>query len=318
MLEHAEFRYNDKGKLARDCTPVAAPCWTYDKRTLMMPFILRSLQPDKVVKQIPVLPSDFIESHARWSQYGSEDVRIHQLGMRKGYQMFSNYGQLAEELKVGLGAIDLSRDQPMTSTKLLSSHQLLFLETVCPPTMKTDVTYKVRMSILVEPNEKSRKILWAAVEMIVCECSCKAGRSRKCPHALALLYLIDNYHQVSEFGTGLPKNQTWWKPPFSNKIPLTQPISHVSFCHSTPLVAGPHLNRKREHDHVRGTTDGRHKPDRWDTVIDKLTPKEFLDPIGTNASAIWAPFFAEVQQHRASKAAAGELSSDTDSEHSAD
>ena len=98
-------------------------------------------------------------------------------------------------------------------------------------------------------------------------------------------------------------------------------LSHVSFCHSTPLVAGPHLNRKREHDHVRGTTDGRHKPDRWDTVIDKFTPKEFLDPIGTNAS-IWAPFFAEVQQHRASKAAAGELSSDSDSdsdsEHSAD
>jgi hypothetical protein len=185
--------------------------------------------------------------------------------------------------------------------------------------MKTDITYKVSMSILVEPNENSRKIPWAAVEMILCECSCKAGRSRKCPHALALLYLIDNYHQVSEFGTGLPKNQTWWKPPFSNKIPLTQPISHVSFRHSNPLAAGPNLQRKREHDHVRGTTDGRHKPDHWDKVIDKFTPKEFLDPIGTNAS-IWAPFFAEVQQHRASKAAAGELSSDSDSdsEHSAD
>ncbi len=120
------------------------------------------------------------------------------------------------------------------------------------PTMKTDV-YRVKMSILVEPYEQSRKIPWIAVEMISCECTCKAGRSRKCPHALALLYLIDNYHQVSEFGTaGKPKNQTWWKPSFSNKIPLTQPISHVSFCHSNPLAAGPTLHQKREHDHVRG------------------------------------------------------------------
>ena len=38
--------------------------------------------------------------------------------------------------------------------------------------------------------------------MISCECTCKAGRSRKCPHALALLYLIDNYNQV---GTDKPK-----------------------------------------------------------------------------------------------------------------
>ncbi len=78
MLEH---RYSDKGKLARDCTPVAAR-WTYDKKTVMMLFIALSLQPDKVVKQIPDLPSDFIESHERWSQYGSEDVRTHLLGMR--------------------------------------------------------------------------------------------------------------------------------------------------------------------------------------------------------------------------------------------
>ena len=85
------------------------------------------------------------------------------------------------------------------------------------------------------------------------------------------------------------------------------------------LSIGPNLHRKREHDHVRGTTDGRHKPDYWDKVIDKYTSMEFLHPIETNAS-IWAPFFAEVQQHRASKAAAGELSSDSDSdsEHSAD
>ncbi len=110
--------------------------------------------------------------------------------------------------------------------------------------------------------KKSRKILRAAVGMILCECSCVAGRSRKCPHAPALLYVIDNYHHVSEFGTGLPKNQAWWKPPFSNKIPLTQPISHVSFCNSNPLAAGPNLHRKREHDHVCGTTDGRHKPDK--------------------------------------------------------
>ena len=305
MLEHAGFRYNDKGKSARHCTPVAAP-WSYANRTLMMPFIARSVQPGKVVKLIPDLPRDFIESHAKWSQYGSEDVRTHLLGMRKGYQMFSNYGQLAEELKVCLGTIDLSRDEPMTSTKLnILSHRLLFCESECPPTMKTDVTYSVKMSILVEPNEQPRKIPWVAVEMLSCECSCKAGRSRKCPHALALLYLIDNYHQVSEFGTGKPKNQTWWKPPFSNKIPLTQPISHVSFCHSDPLAAGPNVHRKREHDHVRGTTDGRHKPDHWDKVIDKCTPVEFLHPIETNAS-IWDTFFAEVQQHRASKAAAGE------------
>ena len=102
------------------------------------------------------------------------------------------------------------------------------------------------------------------------------------------------------------QNQTWWKPPFSNKIPLTQPISHVSFRHSNPLAAGPNLHRKREHDHVRGPTDGRHKPDHWDKVIDKFTPKEFLDPIGTKAS-IWAPFFAEVQSHRASKSSAQTL-----------
>ena len=88
----------------------------------------------------------------------------------------------------------------MTSTKLnILSHRLLFCESECPPTMKTDVTYSVKMSILVEPNEQSRKIPWVAVEMLSCECSCKAGRSRKCPHALALLYLIDK-----TFGT--PKN----------------------------------------------------------------------------------------------------------------
>jgi hypothetical protein len=131
MLEHAGFRYSDKGKSARHCTPVAAP-WSYDNRTLMMPFIARSVQPDKVVKLIPALPRDFIESHAKWSQYGSEDVRTHLLRtVRKGYQMFSNYGQLAEELKVFLGKTDLSLDEPMTSTKLTSSHRLLFCENPC-------------------------------------------------------------------------------------------------------------------------------------------------------------------------------------------
>jgi hypothetical protein len=111
------------------------------KRTLMMQFVARSLQPDKVVKQIADSTSDFIESHARWSQYSSEDVRIHLLGMRKGYKMFSNYGQH------------------------LSSHRLLFFGTECPPTMKTDVTHKVKMSTLVKPNQKSRKISWCEVLM---------------------------------------------------------------------------------------------------------------------------------------------------------
>ncbi len=120
--------------------------------------------------------------------------------------MFSNYGQLAEELKLGLGAIDLSRDQPRTrtSTKLLKSSTFDFFRPNSPPTMNTDVTYKVKMSILVEPNEKSRKIPWAAVELILCECTCKACRSRKCPRAL-LLYLIDNYTNFLSLVPAYPK-----------------------------------------------------------------------------------------------------------------
>ena len=98
------------------------------------------------------------------------------------------------------------------------------------------------------------------------------------------------------------------EPTFSNKNPLIH--SHVSFCRSDPFAARPNLHRKRENDHVRGTTDGRHKPDYWYKVIDKSTPVEFQHPIET---AVWDAFFADVQQLRVFKAAAGEYSSDSDS-----
>ncbi len=67
--------------------------------------------------------------------------------------------------------------------------------------------YTTKLILLAEPSE-NRRIPLDALKAVVCECSCKAGRSRKCPHCLALLFHLDNYHNVSEFGTGLAKDES--------------------------------------------------------------------------------------------------------------
>ena len=111
--------------------------------------------------------------------------------------------------------VDANIDDVFPSGSDVEDRVLLAFETRVPPTMKMSEVYTTKVILLAEPSE-NRRIPLDALKIVVCECTCKAGRSRKCPHCLALLFLLDNYHNVSEFGTGRAKDQTWWKPKLNN------------------------------------------------------------------------------------------------------
>ena len=129
----------------------------------------------------------------------------------------------------------------------------------------------------------------------------QAGRSRKCPHCLALLFLLDNYHTVSEFGTGRAKDQTWWKPKLNNSHPLDIPLSHLPFPNrkdqvGPSLLDAPQSKRLRRSDCVRAEgTNCRYQPDKFAAIVKKFTHPALLNTIETNAGR-FQQYFAALPQ----------------------
>jgi hypothetical protein len=228
MLAAAGYRMENRGKPAESCGRAPKP-YSFDERFKLAPFLRRSVDPETVSKLIPRLPSDLIEKHATWTQTSDSDpLRLHKLGMFKAFNMFNEYGQIAHELKVAQLPVDANMDDVSPSGSVVEDRILLAFETKVPPTMKTSEFYITKVVLLAEPSE-SKHIPLHALKVVVCECTCKAGRSRKCPHCLALLFPLDKYQRISDFETGRPKDQTWWKPKLYNAHPLTVPLSHIPF-----------------------------------------------------------------------------------------
>jgi hypothetical protein len=192
--------------------------------------------------------------------------------------MFNEYGQIAHELKVAQLPVDANIDDVSPSGSDVEDRVLLAFETRVPPTMKMTEVYTTKVILLAEPSENGR-IPLDALEVVVCECSCKAGRSRKCPHCLALLFLLDNYHNVSEFGTGRAKDETWWKPKLNNTHRPDVPLSHIPLPNRRYQVQ-PNLlepKRLRMSDHVCAEgTNGRYQSDKFAALVEQFTHPSLL------------------------------------------
>ena len=297
VLAAAGYRMEDRGKPAASCSRAPKP-YSYDERFKLATFIKRSENPGSVLKLIPKFPSDFIEKHATWTQTSDSDpLRLHKLGMYKAFNMFNEYGQIAHELKVAQLPVDANIDDVSPSGSDVEDRVLLAFETKVPPTMKTSEVYTTKVIVLAEPSE-NRRIPLDALKIVVCECTCKAGRSRKCPHCLALLFLLDNYHNVSEFGTGRAKDQTWWKPKLNDSHRLNIPLSHLPFPNrqdqvGPSLLDAPQSKRLRRSDRVRAEgTNGRYQPDKFGAIVEKFTDPALLNPIETNAEGFQQYFAA--------------------------
>jgi hypothetical protein len=217
--------------------------------------------------------------------------------MYKAFNMFNEYGQIAHELKVAQLPVDANIDDVSPSGSDVEDRVLLAFETKVPPTMKTSEVYTTKVIVIAEPSE-NRRIPLDALKIVVCECTCKAGRSRKCPHCLALLFLLDNYHNVSEFGTGRAKDQTWWKPKLNDSHRLNIPLSHLPFPNrqdqvGPSLLDAPQSKRLRRSDRVRAEgTNGRYQPDKFGAIVEKFTDPALLNPIETNAEGFQQYFAA--------------------------
>ena len=114
----------------------------------------------------------------------------------------------------------------------------------------------------------------------------------------ALLLLLDNYHNVSEFGTGRAKDQTWWKPKLNDSHRLNIPLSHLPFPNrqdqvGPSLLDAPQSKRLRRSDRVRAEgTNGRYQPDKFGAIVEKFTDPALLNPIETNAEGFQQYFAA--------------------------
>jgi len=90
--------------------------------------------------------------------------------------MFNEYGQIAHELKVAQLPVDANIDDVSPSGSDVEDRVLLAFETRVPPTMKMTEVYTTKFILLAEPSE-NRRIPLDALKVVVCECSCKAGRA---------------------------------------------------------------------------------------------------------------------------------------------
>ena len=94
------------------------------------------------------------------------------------------------------------------------------------------------------------------------------------------------YHNVSEFGTGRAKDETWWKPKLNNTHRPDVPLSHIPLPNRRYQVQ-PNLlepKRLRMSDHVCAEgTNGRYQPDKFAALVEQFTHPSLLNPIETNA-----------------------------------